>query len=135
VTRVYADSVFYIALIHPQDPLWRPARQLSLATSRDDIITSDPVITEVLNYFCGRSTYLRSLANQFAHTLRADPLTTIVRQTPELFDAGLKLYAERPDKGYSHTDCMSMAVCAQQGIERVLTHDRHFAQEGLEILL
>jgi predicted nucleic acid-binding protein len=28
-----------------------------------------------------------------------------------------------------------MVVCRENGIERVLTHDRHFAQEGFEILL
>lgn len=59
----------------------------------------------------------------------------MIRQTPELFDAGLELYHRRPDKGYSLTDCMSMAICTEQKIEQVLTHDRHFAQEGFEILL
>ena len=135
MTRLYADSAFYVALIHPQDPLARAAQRLSKLIGRDEIVTSDPVITVVLNYFSGRNTYLRSLANQFAHAMRADPRTTIIEQTRELFDAGLKLYAARPDKGYSHTDCMSMVICQEQGIELVLTHDRHFTQEGLEILL
>jgi predicted nucleic acid-binding protein len=72
---------------------------------------------------------------RLVETLRADPKTTIVPQTRELFDAGLDLYAHRPDKGYSLTDAISMVICDQQRITRVLTHDWHFEQEGYEILL
>ena len=60
---------------------------------------------------------------------------TILPQTRELFDAGLALYAARLDKGYSLTDCMSMVVCHDLGIEQVLSHDHHFAQEGFAVLL
>jgi hypothetical protein len=30
---------------------------------------------------------------------------------------------------------MSMEICRERGITSVLTHDRHFAQEGFEVLL
>ena len=46
----------------------------------------------------------------------------------------LELYANRLDKGYSLTDCVSMVVMKQMGIYEILTHDKHFAQEGLTIL-
>jgi predicted nucleic acid-binding protein len=39
------------------------------------------------------------------------------------------------DKGYSLTDRMSMVVCRQLDIPEVLTHDRHFLQDGFTILL
>lgn len=67
-------------------------------------------------------------------TLR-NPSFEIIRQTPELFDAAFQLYRERPDKGYSLTDCMSMVICAEHDISDVFTHDHHFKQEGLRPLL
>jgi len=69
------------------------------------------------------------------HTLRKDGQTTIVRQTPDLFDAGFALYERRIDKGYSLTDCMSMTICKSRGISAVLTYDHHFEQEGFAALM
>ena len=62
-------------------------------------------------------------------------MVTVVRQTPDLFDAGLALYRRRLDRGYSLTDCMSMIVCRERRIGDVPTHDRHVEQEGFAILL
>jgi predicted nucleic acid-binding protein len=134
VTRFYIDAMFYIALLHQPDALRLPARALAHTTLEDVHVTSEPVLTEFLDYFCGRGAFYRGSA-RFVDQLRSDPRTTILPQTPELFAAGLDLYRRRPDKGYSLTDCMSMAICTDQKIEQVLTHDRHFAQEGFEILL
>jgi predicted nucleic acid-binding protein len=39
------------------------------------------------------------------------------------------------DKGYSLTDCISMNVMRDRGINDVLTQDKQFAQEGFNILL
>ena len=77
----------------------------------------------------------RGRAVGLVDTLYGDSRTMVVPQTHSLFRAGLELYRRRPDKGYSLTDCMSMAICTEQQIEQVLTHDRHFEQEGFEILL
>jgi predicted nucleic acid-binding protein len=59
----------------------------------------------------------------------------VIRHTPDLFLKGLDLYESRLDKGYSLTDCISMIVLRERRITDVLTHDRHFAQEGFNILL
>lgn len=47
---------------------------------------------------------------------------------------GLELYGQRLDKGYSLTDCISMVIMKQMGIEQILTRDHHFIQEGFTIL-
>ena len=72
---------------------------------------------------------------QLLDNARRDPATTIVRQTPELFDRALDLYRRRPDKGYRLIDCTSMVVCRDLGITDVLTRDAHFEQEGFRRLL
>lgn len=92
-------------------------------------------IPSSLAYFSKRGRDARLVAVKLVDALRADPRATIIHQTPELFFAGVDLYRRRLDKGYSLTDCMSMALCREQGIADVLTHDRHFEQEGFTVLL
>jgi predicted nucleic acid-binding protein len=53
---------------------------------------------------------------------------------PASFQAGFDLYAARPDKGYSLTDCVSMNTMRREGLTEVLTNDRHFEQEGFKAL-
>lgn len=59
----------------------------------------------------------------------------MVAQSHESFLAGLTLYERRPDKQYSLVDCISMNVMRQMGVHEILTHDRHFSQEGFVRLL
>jgi predicted nucleic acid-binding protein len=54
---------------------------------------------------------------------------------PSYFDGALTIFESRLDKGYSMTDCISMSIMYDYEVTEVLTHDRHFAQEGFVILL
>jgi predicted nucleic acid-binding protein len=65
----------------------------------------------------------------------ADPDVEVVAQSHDSFLAGLTLYERRPDKQYSLVDCISMNVMRKKRIHDILTHDRHFAQEGFRRLL
>jgi predicted nucleic acid-binding protein len=38
-------------------------------------------------------------------------------------------------KGYSMVDCISMQVMRSRNLTEVLTHDKHFSQEGFILLL
>jgi len=134
VRTLFGDSAYYIALLIAADALHEKAMELS-RTLRARYVTTDPVIVEVLAYVAGRGTVARLSALRWLDELRADASVTIVRQAPDLFDAGLELYRRRPDKAYSLTDCMSMVICRDERIAGVLTHDRHFAQEGFTVLL
>ena len=134
MTLVFVDTAYYIALLVINDDLHDRALSY-VAFDRFEAVTTDAIFVEVLASFSNRGQHFRALGLALIDEMRADPSVTIVRQTPELFDAGIELYRERPDKGYSLTDCMSMLVCRQLGIVEVLTHDRHFEQEGFSILL
>ena len=98
-------------------------------------VTSDAVLVEVLTYVSGLGEFHRRRATDLVRATRLDAEVEVVAQTRDLFDRGLDLYERRGDKAYSLTDCMSMQICHQRDIKRVLTHDHHFAQEGFEILL
>ncbi len=77
-----------------------------------------------------RQTFLHLL-----EALQADPACTIVPPTQTLFDQGVELYAERPDNGWSLTDCISFVVMRKHGITQGPTGDHHFEQAGFTALL
>lgn len=135
MTSLYVDTVYLIALVNPADQIRARAIEMNREARFDRKITSDPVLVELLAWAGARGPHHRRAGLALIDELRSDQNVTIVRQTPELFDAGLEFYRRRPDKGYSLTDCMSMVICGEQEITQVLTHDQHFSQEGFEILL
>ena len=99
------------------------------------LVTTEEVLTEVLNAFSEAGRVLRQEAVDLVRDLHADPSVTIHPQSNQTFLSGFSLYQARPDKGYSLTDCISMEAMRQEGISEILTHDNHFTQEGFTILL
>lgn len=77
---------------------------------------------------------MREHAGDMVASLIDNRKITVVPQSHESFMAGLRLYRARPDKGYSLTDCISMEMMRREGIEDILTNDRHFEQEGFRAL-
>jgi uncharacterized protein len=132
---LYADTSFYVALILPSDSLHERAVRIATATQEDRQITSELIIFELLDEFCEFGSHLRRTALEFVDALHANSRVEIVPLTSGLLSTAIELYRLRPDTGYSLTDCLSMVICERRGIHRVLTHDRHFVQEGLEVLL
>ena len=64
-----------------------------------------------------------------------DEETTVLTASQELFDKAVALFAARPDKEWSLTDCTSFTVMGEQGLTEVLTSDHHFRQAGFVTLL
>jgi predicted nucleic acid-binding protein len=99
------------------------------------LITTEVVLIEFLNYFCGYGSVMRQVAVNSVEKILQNPTVEVIPLTHESFVAGLQFYRERLDKGYSLTDCISMIVMKQADLTEVLTHNRHFSQEGFQILL
>jgi predicted nucleic acid-binding protein len=98
------------------------------------LVTTDEVLTEVLNHFSHLGPIWRAKAAALVHDVRNDPNVDVLPQTRADFDAALTLYEARPDKGYSLTDCRSMVALRTLGVAEVLTNDHHFTQEGFTIV-
>ena len=128
----FADTGFYVAVLNPDDALH--ARALaSAAVPGLRIVTTEFVLIEVANFFSrpgGRDLYNRLLAD-----IRLDTRTELVPATSDLFDQGNALYAARPDKEWSLTDCTSFVVMEQFKLTEALTADHHFTQAGFAALL
>ena len=64
-----------------------------------------------------------------------DPDTTVIPAEQAMFERALELFAKRPDKEWSLTDCTSFVVMQEQGLTEALTSDHHFEQAGFSALL
>jgi len=84
--------------------------------------------------FFGGSLRLRRRAVETVRELVGDPNILVFPQSRASFQSGLELYAARPDKGYSLTDCISMQTMRRERLTDVLTNDKHFEQEGFRSL-
>jgi predicted nucleic acid-binding protein len=132
--RVFADSLYWIALSHPRNQWHAAALKATQASRNAEIVTTDEVLNEFLTAL-RHTPQLRKTASLQADGVRANPSITVIPQSRHSFDSGFAFYKARPDKGYSLTACISMATMLQEGITEVLTHDGHFTQEGFTILL
>ncbi|NEQ97240.1 MAG: type II toxin-antitoxin system VapC family toxin [Cyanothece sp. SIO2G6] len=132
---VFADTGYWVALFNPKDDLHSKATDLSKALQPVHIVTSEVVLTEVLNDFSIRGEFFRNAAIRLIADLRCHPNTTIVPQTSQQFDAALQLYAQRPDKQWSQTDCASFNIMQELGLTEALAYDKHFIQAGFVSLM
>ena len=92
-------------------------------------------MTELLDGLAQRGTHLRAAAARAVRTILNGRRVTVHPQSRGSFLAGLRLYEQRNDKGYSLVDCISMTTMRRLRISEVLTNDHHFIQEGFKIVL
>ena len=133
--RVFADTFYWIALANQHDSWHEKAKSISQELHPFKIITTHEVLIEFMNYFADRGLSLRAKAVQLMQGILVNPNVEIAPQSQDSFRAGFQLYQNRLDKGYSLTDCISMACMYRKSLTQVLTHGHHFAQEGFELLL
>jgi predicted nucleic acid-binding protein len=135
MSRYFVDAGHLIALINPKDQWHRRSIEIDLKISNSDLVTTEEVLTELLNFYCESGEYMRSLAAKLARETLLNIRVTVVSSIETSFIEALDLYEARPDKGYSLTDCISMNVCKASGVSEILTNDDHFRQEGFVLLL
>jgi len=137
VPEIFADTFYWIALANPADASHHAARDFDLTNAEAALvtITTDEVLSEFLNYFADAGKRKRGIVvGMFEEAMKHADIE-VLPQTRQSFLRGLDLYKARSDKSYSLTDCISMATMRERNITDVLTHDRHFAQEGFRLLL
>jgi len=129
---VFADTYFYLALLNRRDAaharVVRVMRELAAP-----VVTTAWVMAEVADAMA--SPMHRVGFSRFFDALGQDPNVTTIPASDELFLRGMRLYAERPDKERSLTDCISFTVMQDEGLSDVLTADHHFEQAGFRPLL
>ena len=132
MNRVFADTSFFVAFVNQRDS-WHELAIKAGETLEGPIVTTEFVLVEFGNALCAFRD--RHLFVAFVEFMRSAPQFDIVPASSELLERGFTLYAKRPDKDWSLTDCISMAVIQEHRLTDVLTTDHHFEQAGFQILI
>lgn len=131
MSPVFADTSYYLAILSPDDA-WHQSALTAFRDLNQPVVTSEYVLLE-LGAHLSKPPY-RSLFVDFIAELRNDDIE-ILPATRRAFDAGLARFAQRLDKKWSLTDCISFCLMEEYGITDVLSSDRDFAQAGFHLLL
>jgi len=132
MNTVFADTYYYLSLVNERDEAHSKAVAF-MNSFRGASITTEWILTELGDALVQphkRSGYL-----QLLESIRQDSLATVIEASHDLFARGVELFANRPDKEWSLTDCISFVVMEERGLHEALTGDHHFEQAGYVALL
>jgi predicted nucleic acid-binding protein len=130
--RVFADTSFWLAMVDRKDV--HHARALNWANALSGlIITTRLVLVETANALS--KVGWRQHAVVLIDSLAARDDVDIIDFSSRYWELAWQLYRDRPDKGWSLTDCCSFVVMHESGLSAALTADAHFTQAGFQPLL
>ncbi|MDJ0659576.1 MAG: PIN domain-containing protein [Crocosphaera sp.] len=132
---VFADTFYWVALINPQDDWHKRVIQVSQSLTQTQLITTEEILGEVLTFYSKSGYQSRQKTVTFVRNILNHYQVQVIEQSHQSFYLGFALYQQRLDKGYSLTDCISMNAMKRLEIREILSHDKHFTQEGFTILL
>jgi predicted nucleic acid-binding protein len=135
VKELFADTGYWIAVFDPADDLHTKALDLSRSLGKFHIITTQMVLTELLNHFAGFGQLYRNQITTFVKSTHDHTDVTVIAQGSSQFESALVRYGQYRDKGWGLTDCASFLVMEQYQITEALAYDKHFEQAGFRPLL
>ena len=133
--KVFAGSLFWTAIVRPDDPYRESALEAAAGLEGAVIVTTEEVLSEFLAAVARYDRHIRQAAVKAVEALRVSDQVQVIAQSHNSFVAGLERYKRRLDKRYSLTDCISMNAMEEYGIREVLSNDHHFEQEGFHLLI
>jgi len=88
---MFADAVYWIALINPDDQWHRKAVDVRDDRSEEALVTTEDVLGEVLTYFRGYGPDVRRTAAKHVRAILDDPQVRVIPHTSDTFMKGLEL--------------------------------------------
>ena len=134
MNSVFADTSYWIALLHQRDRWHGQALEASRRLGARMLVTTEWVLAEFLALFSASGEIVRQSTAERTRRVLNDPNIHVLSPSQATFLDDLLLYESRLDKNYSLVDCVSMQVMRREGLTEVLTNDHHFTQEGFRIL-
>ncbi len=135
MNTVFADAGYWIATVDEDDTLHLKAIALARSVPGWKIVTTELVLTELLNHVADFGPVYRQKAALLVRALRQNPAIRVLPLTENLFEAALLRYERFRDKQWGLTDCVSFVVMEQLGLTDALAYDHHFQQAGFRALL
>ncbi len=131
MTNVFADTFYFLALLNKHDQ--GHSKAVEYAASIEQLVTTEWVLTELADGLA--LSRRRDMFPRTRQEFRADADVLVVPLDMRLHEEGIALFASRPDKDWSLTDCISFVVMQREGLTEALTGDHHFEQAGFVALL
>lgn len=132
---VLVDTSALLAILNRSDALHDSAVRVhqQLIRDRTRLVLSDWILAEFLNAASKKP--IRAAAIRIVERIRASPRTTVIPADRAEWQRAFAYFAQHKDKSWSFVDCSSMLICRDRDVRVVFSHDRHFEQAGLEVLL
>ena len=108
--KIFVDAHYWIALLSKKDQWHDMAVSARERIEQLRLVTSEMVLTEVLDAFANGGEYLRAAASLMVDVVLSDENTEVVPQTSEMFSNAFSLYKKRPEQEWQLTDCASMLI-------------------------
>lgn len=132
--RFFLDTGFLIALESSDDQhhkaaqdFWHPFLETGTV-----FVTTSYVFDEVTTYFNSRAHH--SKAVEVGQNLLESQAIEFIHISQNLFMSGWEIFKKHNEKRYSLTERISFAVMKKEGLQNVLSFDRHFEQAGFQLL-
>ena len=133
--EVFADTGYWVAMISSEDVLRDAVDRLPDELDACQLVTSEMVLVEVLNFFARGRDRAREAAVETIRRLFDDSDVMIIGQTSAQFATAFDRYGSRLDQTWSLVDCSSFVLMEERGIRDALAHDVDFVQAGFNALL
>jgi uncharacterized protein len=124
---LFMDSFALIALLNARDAFHDKVLDF-LAKFKGGFVITEWIFLEVADALCHPD--IRGRVVTSIKRIRKNPRYDIVEYDSDVDDAGFDLFAKRPDKNWSLTDCISFVVMEHYKLSEALTADHHFRQAG-----
>jgi predicted nucleic acid-binding protein len=131
--RLFLDTAFVQALQSRADQYHeRAVKWFQFVRDASEVWTTEAVLVEVGNALSAAN---RAWAVRFNREMYRTPNVRVVPTSGPLLQRAWQLYADRADKQWGMTDCISFVVMSEQSLIEALTPDHHFVQAGFVALL
>jgi len=127
---VFVDTGAWYATIVRKDRDHKAAKRF-LKNNRLPLITTDYIMDEAVTLLQSRVGH--RYAVRFLDMLKTSHQTHLIYLTPSHIAETIKLFRERPDKGWSFTDCSSFVLMQEYQIQIAFALDGHFQQAGFQV--
>lgn len=132
MNRAFVDTSAVIALLSADDRCHERAARVfrNLQARKTVLVTTSFVLVEVYALLGRRMgpVAVRRFREEFAQLLDVEWVDR------DLFERGLDLLTERRSRRLSLVDAVSFLVIRRRKLDQVFAFDRHFADEGFDVL-
>ena len=129
---VFVDTSAFIAIVNETDRRHRQARRIwtELVEMERELITTNYVILETI------SLVQRRLGMPYLHTFLANtmPFLRVEWVTEQLHRESIDVLLAADRRHLSLVDCVSFATIRRAGLMTVFAFDRHFDEQGFDVL-